>query len=127
MFQGAIEANAVPMAVQTSDSAGDSVDMKIEKEKPAFALAGEWRWGGGETNLVHTAEMELVPLGVGARGPCDGGRGDRFLRPRALAALFADATVVEHVGGHMLPSGSAVRPAVAAFVEEVRKATCGAG
>ena len=48
-------------------------------------------------------------------------------RSRALAALFADATVVEHVGGHMLPSGSAVRPAVAAFVEEVRKATCGAG
>ena len=43
-------------------------------------------------------------------------------RSHALAALFADATVVEHVGGHMLPSGSAIRPSVAAFVADVRKA-----
>ena len=38
-------------------------------------------------------------------------------RSLALAALFTDATVVEHPGGHCLPSGSTVRKEVATWVQ----------
>ena len=41
-------------------------------------------------------------------------------RSRALATLFADAVVIEHPGGHMIPSGAAVRSQVIAFLDEVR-------
>ena len=47
------------------------------------------------------------------------GRSDAIVeteRSRALAALFAGADVVEHDGGHMLPSDAGVRRRVAAFL-----------
>ena len=37
-------------------------------------------------------------------------------RSRALTTLFADATVVAHDGGHMIPSGAAVRRHVVSFL-----------
>lgn len=48
------------------------------------------------------------------------GAGDELVTPersRALADLFEDARLVTHEGGHMIPSGAAVRAEVASFVE----------
>ena len=42
-------------------------------------------------------------------------------RSRALARLFTDdalTTIIEHPGGHMLPSGAAVRAKVTSFLDE---------
>ena len=40
-------------------------------------------------------------------------------RSRALVDLFADATVAEHPGGHMIPSGPLVRESVVEFLERL--------
>lgn len=42
-------------------------------------------------------------------------------RSRALTELFADACIVEHEGGHMIPSGADVRMHVVKFVEGILK------
>ena len=48
-------------------------------------------------------------------------------RSRALAALFEGAVVVEHAGGHMVPSSAAVRQEVRAFLAEHGAQAQGAG
>ena len=53
------------------------------------------------------------------------GRADAIVAPersRALAALFAGATTVEHHGGHMLPSDAGVRRDVVAFLDALELA-----
>ena len=43
-------------------------------------------------------------------------------RSRALAELFADASVVSHPGGHMIPSGPLVRASMVEFLDPVLSA-----
>ena len=87
----------------------------MEEPRPKFAVIVS-----GFVPRDHEAAAALIAGVQGVPSLHVFGQTDGLVVPdrsRALAALFADATVVVHDGGHMIPSGAAVRRHVVSFLE----------
>mmetsp|Transcript_52571 Transcript_52571/g.87241 ORF Transcript_52571/g.87241 Transcript_52571/m.87241 type:complete len:226 (-) Transcript_52571:111-788(-) len=85
------------------------------RPKPKFAILVS-----GFVPRDHEAAAELLAGISGVSSLHVLGKADEIVVPsrsRALAKLFSDAVIVEHEGGHMIPSGASVRQHVATFVD----------
>ncbi|KAL1528875.1 hypothetical protein AB1Y20_010198 [Prymnesium parvum] len=71
----------------------------------------------------HPEPANRLLLGVDVPSLHVIGQSDGIVTPdrsRALADIFADAMIIEHAGGHTIPSGANVRQQVASFLEGIR-------